>query len=280
MPTQIAHLGPAGTNTEIAALAFAQWLQLNEADLQLCPCTTVNKTVAAIAQNTVDFAVVPVENSLEGSVTTTLDALWKFDNARIHGEFVLPIYHALLSRATTLAPIKTVYSHPQVLAQCQIWLETHLPQAQLVPTNSSTEAIHRLDDITVAVITPKRASQLYNLPILVSPINDSPDNCTRFWVLKLTDAPGGDRTTLAFSVHDTPGALLKPLQIFANHSVNLSRIESRPTKRSLGEYIFFVDLEADTHASNVRAALADLATAVAAVKVFGSYTTLPIQAVA
>ncbi len=275
LPTTIAHLGPAGTNTEIAALAFAKWLPLDKADLR--PYPTIPKTVQAIAENAVNFAIAPVENSLEGSVTTTLDALWQFDTVRIHGEFILPIYHALLSRAAQLTDIKTVYSHPQALAQCQVWLATHLPWAQLVPTNSSTEAIPRLDDRSIAAITPERASHLYHVPILVSPINDAPDNCTRFWVLKLDAEPGGDRTTLAFSVHDAPGALLKPLQIFAQHNVNLSRIESRPTKRSLGEYIFFVDLEANTHEANVQAALEALTTTVAALKVFGSYSTFPIQ---
>jgi prephenate dehydratase len=276
MPTTIAHLGPAGTNTEIAALALARWLRLADTDLRLCPYTTIPNTVGAIAQNAVDFAVVPVENSLEGGVTTTLDALWAFDTVRIHGELVLPIRHALLSHATQLESIQTVYSHPQAIAQCQVWLQAHIPQAQLVPTNSSTEAIPRLIDHTVAVITPERASQIYHVPILVSPINDSPDNCTRFWVLRLDADPGGNRTTLAFSVHDSPGALLKPLQVFAQHNVNLSRIESRPTKRSLGEYIFFVDLEADTHEANVQAALEELTTSVAALKVYGSYSTLPI----
>jgi prephenate dehydratase len=275
--TTIAHLGPAGTNTEIAALAFAQWQSLDAAELHLHPCTTIPNTIAAIAQSQVDLAIVPVENSLEGSVTTTLDALWRFDTVRIHGEFVLPIHHALLSRANTLDQIRTVYSHPQALAQCQTWLATHLPTAQLVPTNSSTEAVPRLTDPTLAVITPERAAQIYHLPIVRSPINDSPDNCTRFWVLKLDAAPGGDRTTLGFSVQDAPGALLKPLQVFAQHNVNLSRIESRPTKRSLGEYLFFVDLEADTHEANVQAALEEMTAAVATLKIFGSYATLPVQ---
>jgi prephenate dehydratase len=148
---------------------------------------------------------------------------------------------------------------------------------QLIPTNSTTEALQHLnDDATVGAIASQRAAQLYNLPILASPINDHPDNCTRFWVLGLQPSPGGHHTSLAFSVGaNIPGALVKPLQVFADRNINLSKIESRPTKRSLGDYVFFIDLEADTHQPSVQSALEALVPLTETLKIFGSYDFLP-----
>jgi prephenate dehydratase len=279
MAVSIAYLGPAGTNAEAAALLYANWLtgELEQQGL-LCPYPSITQSLQAVAQNQVDVAVVPVENSVAGSVTTTLDALWQLDKLQIQWALVLPIAHALLSRAKTIDTIQTIYSHPQALAQCQEWLEKSLPNAQLIPTNSTTEALQHVDDDpTIGAISSQRAAQLYDLPILASPINDHPDNCTRFWIVSLKPSPGGSHTSLAFSVHDLPGALVKPLQVLADRNINLSRIESRPTKRSLGDYLFFVDLEADTHDSEVQAALAELANYTETLKVFGSYAVLPIN---
>ncbi|WP_338038101.1 prephenate dehydratase [Neosynechococcus sphagnicola] len=245
----IAHLGPAGTHAEAAALAFAHWLQQQTHQLSnLHPYVSIAQTLRAVAQQQVDLAVVPVENSLEGSVTMTLDSLWQLQTLQIQFALVLPITHALLSGADRLTAIQTVYSHPQALAQCQGWLDTHLPTAQLVPTNSTTEPLQWLKaDATLAAISSQRAAQLYDLPILACPINDNPDNCTRFWVMGNHPTPlepeaviGQRYTSLAFSLPaNQPGALVKALQIFAQLGINLSRIESRPTKRSLGEYVVF-----------------------------------------
>jgi prephenate dehydratase len=279
MTIAIAHLGPTGTNAEAAALLYANWLQQTSGQaVQLCAYASIKQSLQAAAQGVADLAVVPVENSVEGSVTTTLDALWQFDRLQIQHALILPIAHALLSQATTIASIQILYSHPQALAQCQGWIETHLPSAQLIPTNSTTEALQHLgDNPTVGAIASQRAAQLYNLPILASPINDHPDNCTRFWVLSLRPSSGGDHTSIGFIVHDVPGALVKPLHVLADRNINLSRIESRPTKKSLGDYLFFVDLEADAREPTVQAALAELRQHTEILKVFGSYTILPIQ---
>jgi prephenate dehydratase len=147
-----------------------------------------------------------------------------------------------------------------------------------VPTNATTEGLQYLDeDKTAAAIASSRAAQLYNLPILVCPINDYVDNYTRFWVLSLQPATGGNCTSLAFSVPaNVPGALAKPLQVFASRDINLSRIESRPTKRSLGDYLFFVDLEANTTEASVQSALEELSTYTEKLKIFGSYSILPV----
>ena len=276
----IAHLGPIGTYAEAAAVAYANWLaQSKGVESLLCPYPSIAQTLEATAAGQAKQAVVPVENSVEGSVTMTLDALWRLDKLQIQQALVLPIVHALISCADNLEAIKTVYSHPQALAQCQGWLNKFLPAVSLVPLNSTTEALQFLpQDRTAAAISSQRAAQLYNLPILVCPINDYLENYTRFWVLSLDSSPGGNYTSLAFSVPaNVPGALAKPLEVFASRNINLSRIESRPTKRSLGEYLFFIDIEADTHLPSVKSGLDELKSYCETMKIFGSYTVLPIE---
>jgi prephenate dehydratase len=233
-----------------------------------------------VVQNQANLAVVPVENSTEGSVVMTLDALWQLPGLQIQQELVLPISHALLSRANDLTEIKTVYSHPQALAQCQKWLENNLPTVPIIPTNSTTEAIQILDQKSnAAAIASPRAAKLYNVPILVQPINDYPDNCTRFWVMALNSSNQGDRMSLAFQVVDQPGALVKPLEVFAKRQLNLSRIESRPTKRSLGEYVFFIDIEINHDQQHLTAeALEELANHTDEIEVFGAYQVVHLPA--
>jgi prephenate dehydratase len=238
-------------------------------------------SLRAVVQNQADLAVVPVENSTEGSVVMTLDALWQLPGLQIQQELVLPISHALLSPRQSLTEIKTVYSHPQALAQCQKWLENNLPTVPIIPTNSTTEAIQILDrEANSAAIASPRAAKLYHVPILIQPINDYPDNCTRFWVMALTSHPQGERMSLAFQVLDQPGALVKPLEVFAKRQLNLSRIESRPTKISLGEYIFFIDLEINPDQQHLIAAtLEELTNYTDAIEVFGAYqvVNLPVE---
>ncbi len=281
MPLSIAYLGPAGTYAEAAALAYASSLAQDQQP-SLCPYPSIAQTLKAAAAGQANVAVVPVENLIEGSVTVTLDTLWQLDSLQIRQALVLPISHALISHASSLEAIQAVYSHPQALSQCQKWLERFLPQVELMPTNSTTKALHYLEvDPTVGAIASLRAAQLYNLPVLASPIQDYPDNCTRFWVLGRDTSPtcpvklGLETayTSLAFSVpKNAPGALVRPLQAFAKRQINLSRIESRPSKRSLGDYVFFIDLEIAFTAAPVQAALTELATYTEVLKVFGSYT--------
>ncbi len=282
MAISIAHLGPTGTNAETAALAYQGWLEQKQGKQSLlCPYPTIAQTLYAVAHGETQQAVVPVENSTEGTVAVTLDTLWQLDQLKIQQELVLPISHALLSRGTSLKGIRSVYSHPQALAQCQSWLEQNLSSVHLIPTNSTTEALHEINpDPTSAAIASPRASKLYNVPILVNNINDYPDNCTRFWILGLTPTTvKGSRISLGFSVPaNVPGALVKPLEIFAKRGINLSRIESRPTKRSLGEYLFFMDLEVKSEHNPIDEALVELTTHTEVLKVFGSYQVLPLKA--
>lgn len=286
MTLTIAHLGPVGTYAEQAALAYFKWIQQESGqEANLCPYPSIALTLKAVAQGQADIAVVPVENSTEGSVAVTLDTLWQLDTLQIQLALVLPIAHALLSHAQSLEAIQTVYSHPQALAQCQLWLEQFLPHVKLIPANSTTEALQHLEaESTSGAISSLRAAELYNLPTLASGINDYPENCTRFWVLSQNHnsprpASPPSHTSLAFSLRaNLPGALVTPLQVFAERGINLSRIESRPTKRSLGEYLFFLDLEADSNFSPVQSALTELANYTEILKNFGSYNVLPLAA--
>ncbi|MDB9315851.1 prephenate dehydratase [Spirulina sp. CS-785/01] len=280
MSLSIAHLGPTGTYTETAALAYANWLQVTQGeDYFLCPYPTIAQTLEAVAYEQAHLAVVPVENSIQGSVAMTLDMLWQLDQLQIQQALVLPIAHVLLSRAAHFDQIKTVFSHPQALAQCQRWLNQQLPTVQQVASNSTTEALRYLDqDNTTAAIASERAAQLYQLPILAQNINDYPENCTRFWVLGLQPTQAGHYISLAFSVsQNIPGALVKPLQIFAERSINMSRIESRPTKRSLGEYLFYIELEGSQTDKKVHNALTKLPKYAEVLKIFGNYHLFPIQ---
>lgn len=280
MVVSIAHLGPPGTNAETAAIAYANWLAATTGQAPLlCPYPSIAQTLKAVAQGETQLAVVPVENSIEGSVTVTLDSLWQLGNVQIQQALVLPIVHALISQAKSLDSIQTVYSHPQALSQCQEWLDQHLPNAQLIPSNSTTEALNSLDqDSSIAAIAAPRAAELYRQPILVHPINDYPDNCTRFWVVSLTPSTQGTHTSLGLSTAaNIPGALVKLLQVFAERGINLSRIESRPTKRSLGDYLFFMDLEADLHDALLQSALVELESYTETLKIFGSYSLLKIE---
>ncbi len=280
MTISIAHLGPTGTYSETAALAYAAWLRKNyNQEVVLAPQPSIALALNAVANQEFDCAVVPVENSIEGSVTTTLDSLWQRSNLKILRGFTIPISHMLLSRNNSLAEVTTVYSHPQALGQCQQWLKTHLPQVQLVPTNSTAEALKfPQQDLQVAAIASARAGQLYQVPILKSKINDRPDNCTRFLVIGLENSNQGNYLSLAFSLpENVPGALVKPLQIFATRNINLSKIESRPTKRSLGEYLFYLDLEGSMAETKVQFALEELAKYTEVLKIFGNYDFIKVD---
>ncbi len=280
MALSLAFLGPQGTYSEQAALAYDQRLRdRGELEVDLKTFPSILQAIQAVFAGETDLAIVPVENSIEGSVAVTLDALWQWPTLRIQEALVLPIANTLITHATHLAAVKTLYSHPQPLGQCQQWIKTHCPQAVLVPTRSTAEALgHLAEDRTAAAIASQRAAQIYDLPILAWEINDQVDNCTKFLILGHHSSDQGTYTSLAFSLAaNEPGALLKPLQILADAPINLSRIESRPTKRSLGEYLFFLELEAPVASPTTQMALAKLQHCTETLRVFGSYDVLPIQ---
>lgn len=287
MTFTISHLGPAGTYTEQAAQAYAHWwaTQTQQSLPQLLPQASIGQSLQAVAQAQAEVAIVPVENSIEGSVTTTLDTLWQLDDLNIRQGLVLPILHVVVSQAEQWETVQTIYSHPQALGQCQQWLQKWVPHAEQIPVNSTTDALKYVaNDATVAAISSEPAAQLYDLPIRAYSIQDYPENCTRFLVVSrlhcdiaIPEVPQGQLyTSLAFSLlKNVPGALVTPLQIFAQRNINLSRIESRPTKRSLGDYVFFIDAEADFNGEPMQAALALLKTYTERLRVLGNYAILP-----
>ncbi|MGD1937832.1 MAG: prephenate dehydratase [Cyanophyceae cyanobacterium] len=279
-PIAIAHLGPPGTYAEAAALGYVQqFIAPDQKRAQLCPYPSIAQALQAAADGSVDLALIPVENAIQGSVTTTLDTLWQLDTLHVQQAVELAIAHVLLSHGATLDHLKTVYSHPQALGQCQRWLKETLPQVQLIPTASTTEALGDLaQDPASGAIASARAGQLHNVPTLATNISDHPGNCTRFWIVR-RDAPKtvGDFTSIAFTVPNVPGALLKPLQILSDRGLNLCRLESRPTRRSFGEYLFFVDWEGGLDSTASQDALEELRCHTEVCKVFGSYTVTPVD---
>jgi prephenate dehydratase len=277
MTFSIAYLGPTGTYTENAAIAYREHLQKQTQDNWILqPYNSIIKTLHALTNNQAKLAVVPVENSIHGSVVVTLDTIWESDQLQIQKELILPINHALLSHSDSLEKITKIYSHPQALAQCQRWLEKYLPSGNLIPMNSTTEALELIkNEPESGAISSPRASEIYNTPILALNINDYPQNCTRFWVLGFNSSFQGDRVSLAFTLpKNIPGALEKALHIFAKRNINLSRIESRPTKRYLGEYLFYIDLEGCQNQLSVKEALDELKTHAEILRIFGNYDIL------
>lgn len=280
MTISLSHLGPIGTYSESAAIAYGKWLQKHQQqEFTLSPQPSIAMALNAVVQNKVDYGVVPVENSLEGTVNVTLDSLWQKENLQILRGLTIPIVHSLLSYSSSLKDIKTVYSHPQALGQCQKWLSENLPQVQLVAANSTTEALKLLEEETsTGAISSDKAAEIYRVPVMCSGINDRPENRTRFLIVGTKKSIVGSYISLAFSLEkNAPGALVKALQIFAERNINLSKIESRPSKRSLGEYIYFIELEGSLQEAKVRECLVELKEYTEVLKIFGNYDLITVS---
>ena len=269
MANRVAYLGPPGTFTEQAAL-------LHDPQAQLMPFATVAAVASAVDSGMADEGVVAIENSLEGSVTDTLDILIHESNLAIRRELVLPIEHCLLAKpGTSAGQVETIYSHPQALGQCRRFLERCFPKARLEASLSTTAAVEQMmeHEKSAAIATP-RASELYGVAVLALGIQDNRNNETRFVVLGASDSPptGRDKTSLAFSVaQDRPGSLVDVLREFSQRQINLAKIESRPTKQELGKYVFLVDLEGHRGEPTVAEALVQVQAQAYFFKVFGSY---------
>jgi chorismate mutase/prephenate dehydratase len=221
----------------------------------------------------VDYAVVPVENSTEGAVGRTLD-LMLTTPLSICGEIRLRIHQNLLSNAGGLDRVTTVYSHAQSLAQCVQWLARHLPAAARVAVASNAEAARlAAAEPGTAAIAGENAAAIYRIAVLASNIEDEPNNTTRFWVLGRQQVPpsGRDETSLVLSAPNRPGAMHALLEPFARHGVSMSRLESRPARTGLWEYLFFVDLDGHASDPRVATALAELKEKAPFIRILGSY---------
>ena len=266
---RIAYLGPAGTNTEVAALkAYPQ------SDLQ--SCATIFAVARAVQSGEAALGVVPVENSLQGTITDTVDVLIRGDGLAIRGEIVLDIEHCLMVKpGDPRSEVEVIYSHPQSLGQCRRYLETNFAAARTEAALSNAEAVAiAMKTPRSAAIGPARAAEIYGAQILERGIQDSRVNKTRFVVLgrEGAAATGRDKTSIAIAVaHDRPGTLVSVLHEFADRAINMTKIESRPSGEELGVYIFLIDIEGHRDDPMLAQALAAVKEQASFFKVFGSY---------
>jgi chorismate mutase/prephenate dehydratase len=266
-PLTVAFLGPQGTFSEAAV--FKRFGQACHG----VPSASIDDVFRKVESGEASYGVVPVENSTEGAVGRTLDLLLQ-SPLRMCGEVLLAVHQCLLAQDSDLSKIKRVYSHPQSLGQCQDWLNTHLPHAERISVASNAEAASMAaNEKHSAAIAGKQAAERFNIAVQAANIEDDPRNTTRFLVIGNQDvAPSGmDKTSMVISAPNRPGAVHDLLVPFAKHGVSMSKLESRPAKSGLWEYVFFVDIEGHQADAKVAAALKELKEVAAFVKILGSY---------
>ena len=245
---ELLFLGPAGTYSEIAKNQFLTILA--QKNIEQIPFATVKKIIEYVDANPNAAGIIPIENSIEGMVRETLDNLLSLKDScvQICAETVIPIHHCLVSKAKDIKKIKKIISHPQALAQCQNFIckhfDSNIEQIEKASTSKAAQELVDLDE-SYAAIANKRTAELFKLNVLAKNINDEHDNKTRFIMLSRcsTTATDSDKTSIAFATKNQPGALVKVLNVFDALNINLSYIDSRPSKKNLGEYVFFVDFE-------------------------------------
>jgi len=270
---KIAYLGPPGTFTEEALERFIK----DSSDIEKIPCTTVEEVIKSVDRGDVDAGIVPLENSIEGSVNITLDILTFESEAKIIGEVTIPIRHSLIGK-NKIKPgdIKKLISHPHATAQCRKFISTYLKDVEIIAANSTAEAVKILqeENSDIAAIGTKTAAKIYGVKIIESDIEDNKDNKTRFVFIgnKIQEKTGNDKTSIVcFLKEDRPGSLYKILKEFASRNINLTRLESRPAKKNLGDYVFMIDLDGHLHDKDVFEAIEALRRDVYLVKTLGSY---------
>jgi len=266
-PMKIAYLGPQGTFTQLASHK-----QFGHA-AKTIDFASIPDIFRAVSASDVNFGVVPVENSTEGIVSQTLD-MFVGSSLQICGEVELRIHHHVMSKSNSLVDIDIIYAHQQSFAQCRQWLESHLPGIKQVSVSSNAEAARMAaENNSAAAIGSETASEIYGLTVLVSKIEDTPDNTTRFLVLGRDPVKpsGKDKTSLLLSTTNQSGSLFDLIQPFALNGVSMTRIESRPSRQINWNYLFFVDIEGHIEDDNVAKAIAEVNAKAATTKVLGSY---------
>lgn len=268
---KVGYLGPEGTFTHEAALLYAKGKRVD-----LVEYPTIPDLIYGVDKGQIDHAVVPMENSMEGTVNVTVDMIIHEVSVYITGELVLPIHHCLLAKpGVRLDELRVVLSHPQALAQCRKFLYERLRGVELRTTSSTAAAAREVATgrREWGAIGSKHAASVFGLDILEENIEEHNGNCTRFVVLsrQQSQPTGYDKTSIVFSVDHKPGSLYHALRIFAERQINLTKIESRPMKTSLGEYLFLVDFEGHVRDAVVQEALDELAGQSRYFAVLGSY---------
>ena len=266
-PKTVSYLGPNAGSTHIAALTFFQ----HSGNFIEQP--NLHTVFSDVGKHISHYGVVPIENSIEGSVNHTLDLFVDFD-LRICAEHFEPISHDLLSLSGEYADINTICSHPQALGQCKAWIKRKLPQAKVKETSSaSNAALMASTDSTIAAIASKQAAHLYNLLPVETQIEDHPGNITRFLVIG-HDRPrptGHDKTSIMFATSHVPGALFKALKPLDQSGINMLKLESRPIKGQRWSYYFFLDIEGHRDHPDITATINEMRTVTLSLKILGSY---------
>ena len=263
----IASLGPRGTFSEEAVVKHFG----GQAPVMLC--TSIDEVFRSVESGNVGYGVVPIENSTEGAVGRTLDFLLSTP-LKICGEVLLPVHQNLLSKSNDISTVKRIFSHAQSLGQCNRWLAQNCPRAERVPVASNAEAAKMAqDDAESAAIAGRAAAAHYGLSIIADNIEDEPNNTTRFVVISRQEVPpsGNDKTSLVMSTRNVPGAIHELLTPLANNRVSMTRLESRPSRTGLWEYVFFLDMEGHQSEGNVARALEEMRELAAFLKILGSY---------
>ncbi|MDN3556298.1 prephenate dehydratase [Halomonas maura] len=267
-PIKVAYLGPEGTFTQQAALKH-----FGESAVSL-PMAAIDEVFREVEAGAVNYGVVPVENSTEGVINHTLDSFMD-SSLRICGEVVLRIHHHLLVADTTRRDkVSRIYSHPQSFAQCRKWLDAHYPHAERVPVSSNAEAARLVKtEWHSAAIAGDMAAKLYGLTRIAEKIEDRPDNSTRFLIIGNQDVPmsGEDKTSIVVAMRNQPGALHDLLEPFHRHQIDLTRLETRPSRSGVWNYVFFIDFKGHHDEPRIAAMFEEVRLRAAEVKVLGSY---------
>ncbi len=270
-PQAVVYLGPEGTFSFFAGVEYLG----HSTDFK--PCVNLNEVFRSVAANEAELGIIPLENSLQGSVGQSLDLFLKYD-VYIQAEVFSKISHSLLSKKDSLSGIRTVYSHPQALEQCSGWLRTHLPDAVVVPVESTAAAARRVvDSGDGAAIGHRKLSDMFDMNVLSSQIEDLPDNWTRFMIIGSTPPLGGnqDKTSLLFTLPDKSGALVNVLTLLAQSGINMKKLESRPLRSEKWKYVFFADVECDLANEKYKELKEDLANNCHSLRILGSYPAGP-----
>ncbi|HET9961083.1 MAG TPA: prephenate dehydratase [Nitrospiraceae bacterium] len=266
-PQKVAYLGPRATFTHMACT------QKFGASAQYIPVNSIKDVFSEVERGRANFGVVPIENTTEGVVNHTLD-MFIDSNLLIYGEILQEVAHHLMSRSGVVGEVKRIYSHPHAIAQCRNWLETNLPHVPLSEVASTARAAELcVDDPSAAAIASELAANLYGLKVITARIEDNINNVTRFLILsqKPPERTGRDKTSLMLSIKDKVGALYDLLRPFASCGINMTKIESRPSRRKAWEYIFFVDVEGHIDEERVKKAAEEVKSRCLFMKILGSY---------
>jgi chorismate mutase / prephenate dehydratase len=270
-PQRVVYLGPEGTFTYFAGIQYLGH------SAEFVPQKSLREVFQSVASGEAELGVIPLENSLQGSVGQSLDMFLRFD-VHIQAEIFCKISHCLLSREALIDGIRIVYSHPQALEQCSGWLRSNLPESTIVPVESTAAAAGRVaDEPGTAAVGHWKAGEMLGLNVLARSIEDLPDNWTRFMVIGATPQSGGsqDKTSLLFTLPDRAGALVSVLQILARRGINMKKLESRPLRAEKWKYVFFVDVECDLSLKEHQELLSELAQNCHTLRNLGSYPSGP-----